>query len=130
MDEITFLVEEAPEGGYIARASGDSIFTEADDLESLEKQIHDAVIATSIREKNRRLSVGFLSARPKCRARIETLSLPGAALAGPGSAQPGPAALETSLPSFYNYIHQPAILTAHHSHFRARRSLTTLWSRV
>lgn len=43
MDEITFLVEEAPEGGYIARASGDSIFTEADDLESLEKQFHDAV---------------------------------------------------------------------------------------
>ena len=43
MDEIVFLVEEAPEGGYIARASGDSIFTEADDLESLDKQIHDAV---------------------------------------------------------------------------------------
>jgi len=43
MDEITFLVEEAPEGGHIARASDGSIFTEADDLESLNKQIHDAV---------------------------------------------------------------------------------------
>jgi hypothetical protein len=43
LHEIMFLVEEAPEGAYIARASDDSIFTEADDLENLEKQIHDAV---------------------------------------------------------------------------------------
>lgn len=43
MTELLFLVEEAPEGGYTARALGASIFTEADDLESLEENIRDAV---------------------------------------------------------------------------------------
>lgn len=43
MNEIIFLVEEAPESGYIARALGESIFTEADDLESLHQQVRDAV---------------------------------------------------------------------------------------
>src|SRR5690348_4873996 len=33
MTEILFIVEEAPEGGYTARAVGASMFTEADDLE-------------------------------------------------------------------------------------------------
>jgi len=41
--ELIFLVEEAPEGGYTARALGESIFTEADDLPSLHQQIRDAV---------------------------------------------------------------------------------------
>ena len=31
MNEILFIVEEAPEGGLTARALGESIFTEADD---------------------------------------------------------------------------------------------------
>ncbi len=43
MDELIFLVENAPEGGYTARALGASIFTEADDLESLRAQARDAV---------------------------------------------------------------------------------------
>jgi hypothetical protein len=43
MNEILFVVEEAPEGGLIARALGESIFTEADDLESLHRQVRDAV---------------------------------------------------------------------------------------
>ena len=43
MNEIIFLVEDAPESGYIARALGESIFTEADDLESLHQQVRDAV---------------------------------------------------------------------------------------
>lgn len=43
MDELIFLVEDAPEGGYTARALGVSIFTEADDLESLREQVRDAV---------------------------------------------------------------------------------------
>ena len=30
MSEIVFIVEQAPEGGYIARALGESILTEAD----------------------------------------------------------------------------------------------------
>ena len=42
-NEILFLVEEAPEGGYIARALGESIFTEADDLASLHQQVRDAL---------------------------------------------------------------------------------------
>ena len=33
MTELVFVVEEAPEGGYTARAVGESIFTEADDPE-------------------------------------------------------------------------------------------------
>jgi hypothetical protein len=43
MDEMIFMVENAPEGGYIARALGTSIFTEADDLEALRQQVRDAV---------------------------------------------------------------------------------------
>ena len=43
MNEIIFLVEDAPEGGYIATALGESIFTEADDLESLHERVRDAV---------------------------------------------------------------------------------------
>jgi hypothetical protein len=43
MSEIHFIVEEAPEGGYIARGVGADIFTEADDLPSLREQVRDAV---------------------------------------------------------------------------------------
>jgi len=43
MNEIIFLVEEAPEGGYTARALGQSIFTEADSLQQLHENVRDAV---------------------------------------------------------------------------------------
>ena len=43
MEELIFLVEEAPEGGYTARALGASIFTEADDMAELRDQVRDAV---------------------------------------------------------------------------------------
>ena len=43
MNEIIFLVDEVPEGGYQARALGEAIFTEADDLESLRAHVRDAV---------------------------------------------------------------------------------------
>ena len=43
MNEMIFIVEEAPEGGYTARALGASIFTEADDIEQLHQQVRDAV---------------------------------------------------------------------------------------
>ena len=43
MNEIIFLVEDDPEGGFTARAMGESIFTEADDLESLNDMVPDAV---------------------------------------------------------------------------------------
>jgi predicted RNA binding protein YcfA (HicA-like mRNA interferase family) len=41
--EVLFLVEDAVEGGYIARALGHSIFTEADSWEELKEAIRDAV---------------------------------------------------------------------------------------
>ena len=43
MNEVIFVVEEAPEGGYTARALGASIFTEADTLAELHAQVRDAV---------------------------------------------------------------------------------------
>lgn len=43
MNEIHFIVEEAAEGGYIARAVGVDIVTEADDLLGLHIQVRDAV---------------------------------------------------------------------------------------
>ncbi len=43
MSELVFVVEEAPEGGYVARAVGTSIVTEADDLDRLRAQVRDAV---------------------------------------------------------------------------------------
>jgi hypothetical protein len=41
--EVLFLVEEAPEGGYTARALGHSIFTEADTWDELRDAVRDAV---------------------------------------------------------------------------------------
>jgi len=41
--EIVFVVEEAPEGGYCARALGASIFAEGDDLSQLQAGVRDAV---------------------------------------------------------------------------------------
>ncbi len=45
MNEIIFVVEEAPEGGYTARALGESIFTEGDSLDELRDAVRDAVRA-------------------------------------------------------------------------------------
>ncbi|MEW6688594.1 MAG: 2-oxoisovalerate dehydrogenase [Pseudomonadota bacterium] len=43
MSEIIFVVEEAPEGGLTARAVGESIFTQAEDLVRLHERVRDAV---------------------------------------------------------------------------------------
>ena len=43
MEEIIFIVSDAPEGGFTARALGHSIFAEADSVEQLHEQIKDAV---------------------------------------------------------------------------------------
>jgi predicted RNase H-like HicB family nuclease len=43
MSEIIFLVEEADEGGYTARAVNESIFTEADTLDDLRRNVREAV---------------------------------------------------------------------------------------
>jgi len=43
MNEIVFVVEEAPEGGFLARALGESIFTEADTMPALHEAVRDTV---------------------------------------------------------------------------------------
>lgn len=43
MNEIIFQIEEAAEGGFIARALGYSIFTEAESLDELRNGVRDAV---------------------------------------------------------------------------------------
>jgi hypothetical protein len=43
MVEIVFVVDEAPEGGFTARAVGESIFTEADTLDELRANVRSAV---------------------------------------------------------------------------------------
>ncbi|BDA66644.1 hypothetical protein RIVM261_054500 [Rivularia sp. IAM M-261] len=43
MTEILFLVEDDAEGGYIAKAVGESIFTQASDIETLREMVRDAV---------------------------------------------------------------------------------------
>ena len=43
MSEIVFLVEEAAEGGFTAKALGESIITEANDLAELRTNVRDAV---------------------------------------------------------------------------------------
>jgi predicted RNase H-like HicB family nuclease len=40
--ELIFLVEEAEEGGYTARALGESIFTQAETWEELREAVQDA----------------------------------------------------------------------------------------
>lgn len=43
MNEIIFIVEDEPEGGFIARALEVSIFTEADDINDLYHKVRDEV---------------------------------------------------------------------------------------
>ncbi len=43
MTELVFLVEDAPEGGFTARALGQSIFTQAETREELVAMIKDAI---------------------------------------------------------------------------------------
>jgi hypothetical protein len=41
--EIIFSVQESPEGGYEARALGHSIFTQADTMDELKRNVREAV---------------------------------------------------------------------------------------
>ena len=41
--EIIFSVQESPEGGFEARALGQSIFTQAETMEELKVMVRDAV---------------------------------------------------------------------------------------
>lgn len=43
MTEIVFVIEKDPDGGYTAKAVGESIFAEADNSKSLRENVRDAV---------------------------------------------------------------------------------------
>jgi hypothetical protein len=43
MNELIFLINESPEGGFEAKALDHPIFTEADTVEQLKSMIKDAV---------------------------------------------------------------------------------------
>jgi hypothetical protein len=53
MEEIIFIVEDSPEGGFIAKALGVSIFSEADTIEQLRINVVDAVRCHFDDEKKR-----------------------------------------------------------------------------
>lgn len=53
MEEIIFLVEESPEGGYIAKGLGVSIYTQGDTIEALKTAVVDAVHCHYDDEKRR-----------------------------------------------------------------------------
>lgn len=61
MSEIVFLIEEAEEGGYTARALGEAIFTEADDFDRLREMVRDAVRCHFPNERTRPQNVRLLS---------------------------------------------------------------------
>jgi hypothetical protein len=64
MTEIVFVVEEAAEGGFLARAVGESIVTEADSLGELRDQVRDAVrchFEDAERPSAIRFETGFLT---------------------------------------------------------------------
>ncbi|MBI3601855.1 MAG: 2-oxoisovalerate dehydrogenase [Candidatus Omnitrophica bacterium] len=42
--ELIFLVEEDPDGGFTAKAVGESIFTQAETLQELKQNIKDALL--------------------------------------------------------------------------------------
>jgi predicted RNase H-like HicB family nuclease len=43
MTELIFVVEEALDGGYTAKALGEPIFTQAEDIEELHRNVREAV---------------------------------------------------------------------------------------
>src|SRR5713226_323563 len=53
--EIIFTVEDAPEGGYVARALGYAIFTQGETLEELRQMVRDAVNCHFEKENKPRL---------------------------------------------------------------------------
>ena len=57
--EIIFIVEEAPEGGYQAKALSHSIFTEAESLEALKQNIREAIHCHFEEEEKPKLEKSF-----------------------------------------------------------------------
>jgi hypothetical protein len=87
MTELQFIVEEAPEGGFVARAVDAGIFTEADDLQHLHAQIRDAVHCHF--DQGQRPNLIRLEARPQGSAQQRGADTPlqrnGATAARPSS---------------------------------------------
>jgi len=44
MEEVIFIVEESPEGGFVAKGLGISIFTEAESMPELRIAVKEAVL--------------------------------------------------------------------------------------
>ena len=61
MTEIIFLVELDEDGGYVAQALGESIITQADDLDTLKGEVRDAVHCHFPDEKLRHKIIHFNS---------------------------------------------------------------------
>jgi predicted RNase H-like HicB family nuclease len=55
--EVLFLVEESEEGGYEAKALGHSIYTQAEDLESLKKAVKDVIKCHFEEEKRPQVAI-------------------------------------------------------------------------
>ena len=53
MEEVIFIVEESPEGGFIAKGLGVSIYTEAESMEELRLAVRDAVLCHFDDDKKR-----------------------------------------------------------------------------
>jgi len=49
--EIIFIIEESLDGGYEAHSLGNSIFTEADNLDNLKQNIKEAVACHFVKEE-------------------------------------------------------------------------------
>lgn len=43
MTEVIFLIEDAPEGGYTARALGHAVFTQGETMDELRHAVREAV---------------------------------------------------------------------------------------
>ena len=63
MNELIFIVEEAPEGGFVARTLGQSLFSEADTLAELPEKVRDAVRCHFEEERGQRLLTFTVSAK-------------------------------------------------------------------
>ena len=53
MEEVIFIVEESPEGGFIAKGLGVSIFTEAENMIELRIAVKEAVLCHFDDDKKR-----------------------------------------------------------------------------
>jgi hypothetical protein len=62
LTEIVFIIEEDPDGGYSARALGQSIYTEADTYAALKDLVRDAVRChfPNVAERPRMIRLHFI----------------------------------------------------------------------